>query len=58
MFQPTVSTKTIARESGRTVSAINAIARDLEITAYNSDLRCWEIPYHLVPVLYDMLEDS
>lgn len=53
----TISTKSIARETGRTVSEINEIARDLGITRYSSELRSWRIEAADARLLTEHLAD-
>lgn len=58
MLNPiTTSTKTIARETGRSVKEINTVARDLDITYYDHDLKSWRVADRLIPILIDYMEN-
>lgn len=38
-----MNTKTIARQTGLPVAAVNAAALDLDIATYDRNCRCWRV---------------
>lgn len=53
-----MNTKSIARLTGLSVSAVNAAARDLGIATYDRGTHCWRVTDRFAPAFTAMLQEA